>query len=175
MAVIDKREFKRGDIYWFDYEYTDENGVRQQSNRPGIIVSNDAHNERALDLEIVWLTTATKRPMRTHVAINSSKDKSTAMCEKITTVEKINAGYFIAHCTDEEMTEISNALVISLDLTKAQNLGIVMKAPTPITAKLTPPPSEDTTALKIELAKARAEANLLKELYQNLLQQQLQQ
>lgn len=164
MAVIDKREFKRGDIYWFDYEYL-ENNIIQQKKRPGIIVSNNGHNKNAINLEIVYLTTSQKKPMTTHVTINSAKEISTAKCECITTVEKITAGYFIGHCTDDEMKEIDKALMISLDLQHAENLG-TENPQTPTEES----PSEDIMNLKIELAKARAEADLMKELYSNLLQ-----
>lgn len=167
MAVIDKRAFTRGDIYWFDYEYTDEAGIKQKINRPAIIVSNNSHNIRANDLEIIWLTTAVKRPMSTHVTINSARKPSTALCERVTSIEKLSAGYFIGHCTDEEMAELGKALVISLDLHDAKNLG--QEEPTTITPPATQP-SEDVISLKIELAKARAEADLMKELYTKLLE-----
>lgn len=159
MAVIDKREFKRGDIYWIDNEYEDENGKKISKPRPGIIISGDDVNRMTQDLEIIWLTTAKKKTMQTHVTINSARDESTAMCEKITTINKLDAGYYIGSCTEEEIKEIEKAVRYSLGLN-----------PEFIEKSVPAQPSEETTELKIELAKARAEADLMKELYAKLLE-----
>lgn len=160
--VIDRREFYRGDIYWFDNEYEDESGRLINKPRPGIIVSNNDINKNAMYLEIVWTTTAMKKPMLTHVTISSTPTKSIAMCERITSVEKITAGHFKNNCTEQEMREIEKAMIY----------GLAMQTSEP-TIKTKNPDAEEVTKLKIELAKARAEADLMKTLYRELLQEQI--
>lgn len=106
---------KRGDIYYIDREYT-EVGSEQRAGRPAIIVSNDIGNENAEVVEVVWLTTQPKKDLPTHVAIRSTKYKSTALCEQITTVAKKRIGEYCGTCTDNEMIAVENAMLISLGI-----------------------------------------------------------
>ena len=106
---------KRGDIYYVDREFT-EVGSEQRAGRPAIIVSNDIGNENAEIVEVVWLTTQPKKDLPTHVAIRSTKYKSTALCEQITTVAKKRIGEYCGTCTDNEMQAVENAMLISLGI-----------------------------------------------------------
>jgi len=106
---------KRGEIYYIDREFN-EVGSEQRAGRPAIIVSNDIGNENAEIVEVVYLTTQQKKDLPTHVAIRSTKYKSTALCEQITTVAKKRIGEYCGTCTDNEMQAVENAMLISLGI-----------------------------------------------------------
>ena len=104
----------RGDIFYIHREETV--GSEQHSGRPAIIVSNAECNENSSVVEIVFLTCKQKRPLPTHVKIESAGRRSTALCEQITSVDVCRLGDYKGHVTDEEMRQIDAALMCSLGL-----------------------------------------------------------
>ena len=81
-----------------------------------MIVSNDVGNEYSRVVEVVFLTTREKKPLPTHVAINSAKYPSIALCEQIDTVDKERIGGYINEVTQAELKNIEKALLVSLDI-----------------------------------------------------------
>lgn len=106
-------EVFRGDIYMV--EKTQTTGCEIQAGRPAVIVSNNMGNHFSSNVEVVYLTTAQKKPLPTHVDV-LCKVPSTALCESVFTVSKERLGEFIKTCTDAEMKQIDNALKVSLAL-----------------------------------------------------------
>lgn len=104
----------RGDIFYIHREETV--GSEQHSGRPAIIVSNAECNENSSVVEIVFLTCKHKRPLPTHVKIESVGRRSTALCEQITSVDVCRLGDYKGHVTDEEMRQVDAALMCSLGL-----------------------------------------------------------
>ena len=104
----------RGDIFYIHREETV--GSEQHSGRPAIIVSNAECNENSSVVEIVFLTCKHKRPLPTHVKIESMGRRSTALCEQITSIDVSRLGDYKGHITDEEMHQIDMALMCSLGL-----------------------------------------------------------
>lgn len=74
------KEFYRGEIFYIRNE-SEYSGNVQGGGRPAVIISNDIGNNAAPILEVVYLTTQEKKPLPTHVKINSSKYPSTVLCE----------------------------------------------------------------------------------------------
>ena len=110
-------EIKRGQIYWIGRSlYKPEVGCVQGAGRPAIIVSNEANNTYAYTLEVVYLTTAPKKPLPTHCKINSAERPSIALCEQVTTISDEQVREYIGTCTAEEMAEIDRCIAISLQL-----------------------------------------------------------
>ena len=66
----------RGDIFYVNPSETV--GSEQRSGRPAIIVSNPLCNEHSPVVEVVYLTCQYKKPMPTHVRIESAGKRSTA-------------------------------------------------------------------------------------------------
>ena len=64
----------------------------------------------------MYLTTQEKKPLPTHVKINSSKYPSTVLCEQIDTVNKDKVGDYIGQCSMAEMKRIDAALAISIGI-----------------------------------------------------------
>lgn len=110
----------RGEIYFIKKAY-EGTGCEVSADRPAIIVSNDIGNEHANIVEVVFLTTAEKKPMPTHVPI-VCKSMSTALCENIDTVDKSRIGDFIRCCTVDEMNKVDEALMVSLGIPSKKRL-----------------------------------------------------
>ncbi|WP_286810361.1 type II toxin-antitoxin system PemK/MazF family toxin [Bacteroides sp. Phil13] len=111
---------KRGEIYrlkWFN-----NSGSEQEGNRPVVIVSNNKGNANSPLVTYVALTTQTKTPLPTHVTLTNKylRDESTALCEHPYSVTKGKLDDYIGRCTDEEMQQIDNALLIALELCNKQ-------------------------------------------------------
>lgn len=107
-------EIHRGDVFYVNRSETV--GSEQRSGRPAIIVSNPACNEHSPVVEVVYLTCQYKKPMPTHVRIESIGRRSTALCEQISSVDVSRLGDYKGHLTDEEMAKVDQALVCSLDI-----------------------------------------------------------
>lgn len=118
----------RGEIYWYRNESGVE-GSEQGNNRPCIIVSNDKANTYGPTVTIVPITTAEKKPLPTHVQIDSAFAPSIAVCEQVKTISKNRLSQYIGECNTTEMQGIEKALRIQLALSD----------PTP-DVKMAPPP-----------------------------------
>lgn len=82
------RTYMRGDIVYVDKSPTAEIGSEMHTARPGVIVSNDTLNITSPVVTVVFLTTKPKTNMPSHVTIESTGRKSTAICEQINTISK---------------------------------------------------------------------------------------
>lgn len=152
-------DFVRGSIWYVESGYS--TGSEQRPGRPAIIVSNDANNKHSSTVEMVYLTTAPKHDLPTHVTIRSTSRVSTAICEQITTVATERIGSYCGTVTDAEMSSIETAMLISLGLAPAAGVDSMPEA----RSEETPPiPDLDT-----RLAEAEARCKILQELYDSLL------
>ncbi len=110
------RKIKRGDIFYISgLPYID--GHVEGGERPAIIVSNNAANRFSEVIEVVFLTTAKKKPLQTHVKVMAF-EMSTALCEQVNSISKQRIDRYIKTCTEREMQAIDKALMISLGLEK---------------------------------------------------------
>ena len=107
--------FYRGEIYYI-YPGECETGSEIRSGRPGIIVSNDTSNRYSPYVEIAYLTTREKKPLLTHVHVESSGASATALCEQVYTVDKVRLGSYMGSLTKREMSDVNDAILISLGL-----------------------------------------------------------
>lgn len=105
----------RGDIFWIRQDYNSV-GSEIRKNRPGIIVSNDRNNTYSETVEIVYLTTAEKKPLPTHIVVNAMGKQSTALCECVYTVDKTRLENYYCTLTEEESKAVDDALLVSLGL-----------------------------------------------------------
>lgn len=104
----------RGDIFYVEKNFHHEGAIISGS-RPAVVVSNDIGNKHADFVEVVYLTSKDKKPLPTHANV-ICKMPSIAMCEQVDSVQKDRLGDFIRSCTADEMKEIDNALMVSLGL-----------------------------------------------------------
>lgn len=125
-------EIYRGDIFYVKKSPLGTVGSEQNAGRPAVIVSNNKGNKFANQVEIVYLTTADKKPMPTHVQVMCDMP-SIALCESVFTVDKIRLGEYIRCCSKQEMADIDRALMISLGLESPVNATETAETPPPIT------------------------------------------
>lgn len=166
------QQIRRGDIFYIEKYATV--GSEQMAGRPALVVSNDKCNENTDTIEIVYLTTAPKKDLPTHVTIRSTSRESTALCEQVTTVSVTKVKDYMCSASAKEMAQIELALLISLDL----NMGALeateapQKAPEP-----TPQPvaeiyvgddDERIDELEKEVLKLKAQLDLYQDLYERL-------
>lgn len=105
----------RGDIWYIGNGYPAV-GSEQRPGRPAVVVSNQQNNRYGEVVEVIYLTTAPKRDLPTHVTIRSSGRVSTALCEQISTVSVERLGNYCGHVSDSELAAIENAMLISLGI-----------------------------------------------------------
>ena len=162
---------KRGEIYFITNTNRDE-GNEIRGDRPAVIVSNDAINERSGVVEIVYMTTQPKRDLPTHVQTRSTLRPSIILCEQVHTVGILRVGNKLGELTKQELAAVDTALAISLglDFKKAP----AMREPTE--EELLKKISELTplTLVKSEpdaqLIKLETERDLYRKLYSELLE-----
>lgn len=111
---MNEQKYYRGQIYYI--HHGEVTGCEQEGGRPGIIISNDVGNEFSRVVEVVFLTTREKKPLPTHVEIESSRKPSVALCEQIETVDKGRIGNYVNEVTQAELKNIEKAILISLDI-----------------------------------------------------------
>ena len=116
--MLGTREINRGDIYWVDCPdgYDNKANCIQGYSRPAIIVSNDKNNAHSTTLEVVYLTTAPKKPIPTHCTIINANRPSTALCEQVTTISKDWLGNYVGHLNGKEMRNVEECILISLGI-----------------------------------------------------------
>ena len=147
-------DISRGQIYWIrPSEYREAIGHVQRPNRPGVVVSN--YNNYTV--EIVYLTTQPKTDLPTHCTIRSSNRTSTALCEQIQTVSTEQIAEYIGTVTVQEMAALERCMMTSLGLDAPPKKAIE--------------PTRSDENLKVELIKAKHEAEIMKQMYKELLQE----
>lgn len=167
--------YYRGEIYYInnDNEYI---GNVQGGGRPAVIVSNDIGNNAGPVLEVVYLTTQEKKPLPTHVRINSSKYPSTVLCEQIATINKEKVGKYIGQCSMAEMKRIDEALAVSIGIGVSIKGNALIKKwfeateePTEKEVEKVVPQEEKekpNIEIQLEIAKISAERDVYKRLYE---------
>lgn len=158
----------RGDIFWVKKNpFRPAVGSVMEADRPAIIVSNNTGNKNATIYECVFLTTAPKSDLPTHVTIRSAPETSTALCEQITSIGEEQLGRYIGKCSTAEMIAIDQALLISLGIDIINLDQKVIVEPAEPQESKTPNPSD--VAMMVEAGKIVKELEVYKELYNNLL------
>jgi len=104
----------RGKIYYV--HEVEVNGNEQSGGRPAIVVSNDIGNVHSPIIEVVYLTTKEKKPLPTHVEINSAAKPSVALCEQIETVYKGRIGRYVGEISENELKWLNKALAVSIGI-----------------------------------------------------------
>lgn len=184
---------RRGEMYYIYKEpYSHAYGNEQEPGRPAIIVSNDMNNQYSRVVEIVFLTTQEKKPLPTHVAITTAKRDSIALCEAVYSVDKGRLGSRVGTVPEDTMRKIDEALCISLGINVDVNGSLALKTwceaydkrGSDIQVPKQEPKTEQGTEKTIpaetkakpvdvkltpEYIKVKAERDVYKQLYQELL------
>lgn len=111
-----EQQYRRGEIYYVENSSREHVGSEQRNDRPAVIVSCDANNKHSRVLEMVFLTSAPKKDLPTHVTIRSTGRTSEALCEQPTPVAVERINNFVGKATEKEMEQIDIALLIGLGI-----------------------------------------------------------
>lgn len=151
-------------------------GCEMWPDRPALIVSADAMNQNSGCVQIVYLTTSTrKHPSAVHVTVKSGRKLALALCEQVHTVDKSRVKQVIGVISQDEQSEIDTAIMFALGVGSYQYESLFKKwehslrhlkhqeAPTM-------PQSETVLRLKKQLARTITERDAYKsivEAYEN--------
>ena len=105
---------KRGEIWWV--ALGPSIGGEIQKPRPAVIVSNNAANKYLNRVQVVPLTSSSKRlfPSESHVFVGGTRNK--AMADQIMTTSKKRLTRKIGEISPEEMGTLERAIKTHLDL-----------------------------------------------------------
>lgn len=111
--------FRRGEIYFADLD--PHYGSEQGGKRPVIVIQNNTGNKFAPTVIVAAVTSkVTKKPKQpTHVLIDRNpafSRPSMVLLEQIFTIDKERIQRFLGQTTPDEMYQINEALMNSLDL-----------------------------------------------------------
>lgn len=144
----ENRVVHKGDIYYSYRTYEEAVGSEFRSGHPCIIISEDGFCERSGVVCAVYLTSAPREDLDTHVVISNDKINSTAICEQIISVSKSRLGSApIARVSEEELKLIDKAV--------ARSLGLEI--------------THDISDIPTELAKLRTERDTYKKMCDSLI------
>lgn len=165
-------EITRGEIYYIEPSYY--TGSEQRGDRPAVIVSNQKNNKYSSTVEVVYLTTKPKADLPTHVTVRGTGRESTALCEQISTVAVERLGSFCGICTQQELTAIETALLISLDISYEPQKGkveVIKEVPVEVikeVVKEVPIASDNRDCIAL-----KAQLEIVQSMYTDLLKQTL--
>lgn len=111
--------FRRGEIYFADLD--PHYGSEQGGKRPVIVIQNNTENKFAPTVIVAAVTSkVSKKPNQpTHVLIEQNpafSRPSVVLLEQIFTIDKERIQRLLGQTTPDEMYQISEALMNSLDL-----------------------------------------------------------
>lgn len=109
-------DIHRGEIFYISRGGASPRGSEQYADRPAVVVSNQQNNEHSGTVEVVYMTTQPKTDLPTHVIIRSTGRPSTVLCEQINSISVERIGSYIGEVSEREMENIDIALMISLQL-----------------------------------------------------------
>ena len=109
----EKREIKRGDIYYADLDPVI--GSEQGGIRPVVIIQNDVGNKHSPTILIAPFTCKMrKKPLPTHVFINSAdsglRHNSMILFEQIRTIDKQRLREFVGTISNHKMDRVETAI-----------------------------------------------------------------
>lgn len=105
---------KRGDVWWTSFDPSTGSEIRK--TRPAVIISTDVSNNHMRRVTVLPLTSNTSRvyPAETVVSVNNRLSK--VMADQIGTADKSRLKTFICRLTDEEMSQVDEAIKLHLGL-----------------------------------------------------------
>ena len=114
-----KVQIKRGDIFYADLSPVV--GSEQGGIRPVLIIQNDVGNRHSPTIICAAITSKmNKAKLPTHIEIDAHKyqlvKNSVVLLEQVRTIDKQRLKDFICHVDRKLMTQVDEALRISLDL-----------------------------------------------------------
>ena len=105
---------RRGDVWWVALDPTVGGEIRKA--RPAIIISNDMWNARSNRVQIVPVTSRTRRVEPSEALVNVLGGLSKAVADQLRTIDKSRLRGHVGRLTDAEMQAVEHAVRYQLDL-----------------------------------------------------------
>lgn len=107
---------RRGNVFLI--HCSDAIGSEQDGIRPAVVIQNDHGNQHSPTTIVAMITSQKKKKMPVHVKLHSPelKKNSCVLLEQVRTVSVDRLDKYICTLDKSEMSEISKALRISLEI-----------------------------------------------------------
>lgn len=105
---------KRGEVWWVNFDPAVGGEIRSQ--RPAVIVSNDAANRHLNRVQVVPLTSNVQRVYPSEALVSLGGKPGKAMADQLATVSKLRLVRYGGSLTEEEMRQVERAVRVQLDL-----------------------------------------------------------
>lgn len=105
---------RRGEVWWVDFNPSI--GGEAQKVRPAVVISNDIANKALNRLQVVPVTTNTKKcyPCEAYIEIDGTTGK--AMADQLTTVSKLRLKNKMGAISNQNLMDLERAIKTQLDL-----------------------------------------------------------
>lgn len=163
MKGTSPRRVRRGDIYYITVPY--HTGHETKKDRPGIIVSCNDLNKEDLIAVVVFCSSSCRNEKPEHVAVHTTPKPSTAMCEHIYTIDRSRIGTYLGRASKAEMRAIDVAMMSGLGIAD-YDLASLQEA---VRQEVRDERRVEETEAAVELAKAQAERDTYKTMYEGLV------
>ena len=108
---------KRGDVWWVNFDPAIGGEIKK--TRPAIIISNDSANKYLNRVQVIPLSSQTKKLYPCECPIDVKGTPSKAMADQIMTVSKKRITDKITAVTDQEMIDIERIIQVQLGIVKS--------------------------------------------------------
>jgi len=105
---------KRGEVWWVNFDPSVGGEIRKK--RPAIIVSNNFANKHLNRVQVVPLTSNSKRIYPSEAAITFRKKSSKAMADQLTTVSKQRLINKAGRISASELERLEDVIKVQLGL-----------------------------------------------------------
>lgn len=119
-------EIKRGDIFYVHSNNETPIGREIWSERPAVIVSNNAINKESPTVIVAYTTTKLQRMSPANIEITNPK-KSLVLCEQVYCVDKSRLYNYLGKVSEAEMNQISKALSLTMCTSDSKHPALFKK------------------------------------------------
>ena len=124
--VYKKMTINRGDIFYVHSNSETPIGGEIWSERPAVVVSNDAINKESETVIVAYTTTNTKRQSPASIEIKKPK-KALVLCEQIYCVDKSRLYNYLGKVSKTELRQINKALAMAMCTSDTQHTALFKK------------------------------------------------